>query len=99
MEENTMNLKPLGNRVVIQVLETPLTSSGIVLPDSIKECSQMGKVVAVGKGNGKPSFIGTEVKVEHVILFSKHAGAKIKVNGVEYLILDEEDILAIGENI
>lgn len=93
-----MNIRPLGNRVVIQVIETQdYSPSGIVLPDAIKERSQWGKVVAVGGGNGKQSLIGLDVKVEHVILFSKHAGTKVELGEKEYLILEERDILAIHD--
>jgi chaperonin GroES len=91
-----MNIKPLGNRVAIRVIETQDDSnSGIILPDSIKERSQFGEVVAIGRGNGKQSLIGLDVKVEHVILFFKHAGTKVTMGEQEYLILEEKDILAI----
>lgn len=91
-----MNFKPIGNRVVIQVVETQDHSpSGIVLPDSIKERSQWGNVVAIGTGSGKQSLIGQDVKVGHVILFSKHAGTKVEMRDQEYLILEEKDILAV----
>lgn len=91
-----MNIKPLGNRVLIQVIEDPNQSpSGIVLPDSIKERSQIGKVVALGRGATDQSIIGLDVKVDHFILFSKHAGTQVKLGNESYLILEEKDILAI----
>jgi len=95
-----MNIKPLGNRVVIEVLNIQeTTSGGIFIPDSIQDHPQMGRVVAVGNNNGKAGIIGTDVKVEQVILFTKHAGTKMKVDNTEYLILDERDILAVKDDI
>lgn len=91
-------LKPLGDRVVIELVEVEeKTSSGIVLPDSAKEKPQEGKVVAVGTGrvldNGER--VGLEVKEGDRIIFSKYAGTEVKFEGNEYLILRESDILAI----
>lgn len=93
-----MNLKPLGDRVVIKVLEAEeKTSSGIVLPDKAKEKPQEGEVVAVGTGkvleNG--TKLEMEVKVGDKVLFSKYAGTETKVKGEEYLILRQDDILAL----
>lgn len=91
-------LKPLGDRVVIRVLEKEeKTQSGIFLPDTAKEKPQEGEVVAVGPGkvadDGKR--IAPEVKVGDKIIFSKYAGNEIKVDGVEVLIISERDILAV----
>lgn len=91
-------LKPLGDRVVIEVLEAEeKTASGIVLPDSAKEKPQEGKVVAVG--NGKVLENGTkqelEVAVNDHIIFSKYAGTEVTYEGKDYLIIREDDILAI----
>lgn len=91
-------LKPLGDRVVIELVESEeKTASGIVLPDSAKEKPQEGKVVAVGTGrvtdNGER--IDLEVSTGDSIIFSKYAGTEVKYEGKEYLILRESDVLAI----
>ena len=91
-------LKPLGDRVVIRVLEQEeKTASGIFLPDTAKEKPSQGEVVAVGPGkvqdNG--SRVALDVKVGDKIIFSKYAGTEVKYEGTEYLIVSERDILAI----
>ena len=91
-------LKPLGDRVIIEIVESEeKTASGIVLPDTAKEKPQEGKVVAVGTGrvldNGER--ISLEVAQGDRIIFSKYAGTEVKYDGAEYLILRESDILAI----
>ncbi len=93
-----MNVKPLGDRVVVKVIEPDQkTASGIVLPDKAKEKPQEGEVVAVGTGkvldNG--TRIDLEVKTGDKIIFSKYAGSEIKVDNEEYLILRQDDILAL----
>ncbi len=93
-----MNLKPLADRVVVKVLEAEeKTASGIVIPDKAKEKPQEGEVVAVGTGkvldNGNK--VDMEVKVGDKIIFSRYAGAEVKVKGDEYLILRQDDILAL----
>jgi len=91
-------LKPLGDRVVIELLETEeKTASGIVLPDTAKEKPQEGKVVAVGTGRVLDSGerVAPEVKEGDRIIFSKYAGTEVKYEGKEYLILRESDILAV----
>jgi chaperonin GroES len=93
-------LKPLGDRVVIEVVEQEeTTSSGIVLPDSAKEKPQEGKVVAVGTGrvtdNGER--VALEVAEGNRVIYSKYAGTEVKYEGKEYLILRESDILAVIE--
>ena len=94
-----MNIKPLGERVVIKVLASEeVTKSGIVLPDTAKEKPQEGEVVAVGPGktldNG--SKVALDVKVGDRVIYSKYAGTEIKIDGQEYLILNgDRDILAI----
>ena len=92
-----MNLKPLGDRLIVEVLdEEETTTSGIVLPDTAKEKPQRGKVLAVGPGprddNGK--FIPMDVVEGDEIIFSKYGGTEIKVGTDEYLILRESDVLA-----
>ncbi|MBA4538584.1 co-chaperone GroES [Bacillus aquiflavi] len=91
-------LKPLGDRVVIELVETEeKTASGIVLPDTAKEKPQEGKIVAVGTGrvleNGERVL--PEVSEGDRIIFSKYAGTEVKYEGAEYLILRESDILAV----
>lgn len=91
-------LKPLGDRVVIRVLEQEeKTASGIFLPDTAKEKPSQGEVVAVGPGkvqdDGKR--VTLDVKVGDKIIFSKYAGTEVKFEGTKYLIVSERDILAI----
>ena len=91
-------IKPLGERVVIEVAESDVTTaSGIVLPDTAKEKPQKGKVVAVGTGklleNGQRA--GLEGKEGDSVVFSKYSGSEIKVDDKDYLIVRESDILAI----
>lgn len=93
-------IKPLGDRVVIEVMEGDLkTASGIVLPDTAKEKPQEGTVVAVGEGkvleNGQR--VAPDVKAGDKIIFSKYAGTEVKADGKEYLIVSERDILAVVE--
>jgi chaperonin GroES len=96
-----MNIKPLGDRVVIKLIEIEeKTASGIVLPDTAKEKPQHGEVLAVGSGkvleNGEK--VPMEVKVGDKVLYSKFAGTEFKQNGEELLILNERDILGIIED-
>lgn len=91
-------LRPLGDRVVIELIEVEeKTSSGIVLPGSAQEKPQEGKVVAVGNGvvrdNGQR--VELEVKEGDRVVYSKYAGTELKYDGSEYLILRESDILAV----
>lgn len=94
-----MNIKPLGDRVVIKKLEVESTTkSGIVLTGTAKEQPQEAEVMAVGPGavvDGKR--VEMEVKVGDKILYSKYAGTDVKVAGEEYIILRQDDILAIVE--
>lgn len=93
-------LKPLGDRIVIKVVEdTEQTSGGIFIPDSAKEKPQKGEVVAVGAGklNDKGEREPMDVKVGDNILYAKYAGTDIKMDGVEYKILSIKDALAIIE--
>jgi len=94
-----MNIKPLGDRVVIKMLESEdSTKSGIVLPSSAKEKPQMAEVLAVGPGgmvDGKE--VTMEVKVGEKIIYSKYAGTEVKLDGNEYIIVRQSDILAVVE--
>ncbi len=94
-------LRPLGDRVVIE--PTPreeMTKSGIVLPDTVKEKPQEGKVIAVGPGkildDGKREAI--DVKKGDKVLYAKYAGTEFKIDDDEYLIVSQKDILAIVED-
>ena len=96
----SINLKPLGSRVVIEPIEQEeVTAGGIVLPETAKEKPQKGTVLAVGPGDrdedGKR--IALDVKVGDVVLFAKYSGTEIKVDGKKLLILRESDMLAIVE--
>lgn len=91
-------LKPLGDRIVIELVESEEKSAfGIVLPDSAKEKPQEGKVVAVGTGrildNG--TRVELDVKEGDKIIFSKYSGTEVKYQGTEFLILRESDVLAV----
>jgi chaperonin GroES len=95
-----MKLKPLNDRVlVLRIDEEEQTSGGIIIPDTAKEKPQEGKVIAVGAGkldeNGKR--IPLEVKKNDRVLFGKYSGNEIKIDGVEHLIMREDDILGIME--
>lgn len=93
-----MKVQPLGDRILVEVLKAKdKTKGGIVLPDTAKEKPQEAKVIAAGKGrisdDGK--VIPLEVKPGDTILFGKYSGTEITVDDKEYLILKEEDVLAI----
>ena len=95
-----MKLRPLNDRVlVLRIEEDEKTSGGIIIPDTAKEKPQEGKVVAVGPGkldeDGKR--IPLEVKKNDRVLFGKYSGTDIKIEGVEHLIMREDDILGIIE--
>ncbi len=97
-----MKIKPLGDRILVKPLEPEeKTKGGIVLPDTAKEKPQEGKVVAVGKGKSteEGKNVPLEVKVGDKVLYGKYSGTEITTkDGEEYLILREEDILAIVED-
>ena len=95
-----MNIKPLGDRVLVEAIEVKDTvKGGIYIPDSAKEKPQEAKVIAVGPGkkddNGK--LIPMDVKVGDTVLTSKYGGTEIKIDDKEYKILNASDILAIVE--
>ena len=92
-----MNLKPLGDRLIVEVLEEDMTTtSGIVLPDTAKEKPQKGKVLAVGDGklddNGQR--VPLDVSEGDEVLYSKYGGTEIQVEGEDLLVLRESDVLA-----
>ena len=93
-------IQPLGDRVVVKALaRDTVTKSGLVLPDTAKEKPQEGEILAVGPGkvldNGKRTT--PEVKVGERVLFARYAGTEIKIDGEEYLILRESDVMGIVE--
>jgi chaperonin GroES len=93
-----MNVKPLADRVVVKPLEAEQkTAGGIIIPDNAKEKPQKGEVVAVGPGkisdNGQK--ISMEVKKGDKVLYGKYSGTEVTVDGVEYMIMRESDILAV----
>ncbi|MBI5602374.1 MAG: co-chaperone GroES [Deltaproteobacteria bacterium] len=95
-----MKIRPLHDRVIVQRLEEEeKTKGGIIIPDSAKEKPQEGKVIAVGPGkileNG--TKLALDVKVGDKILFGKYSGTEIKVEGEEFLMMREEDILGVIE--
>ncbi|HOR86513.1 MAG TPA: co-chaperone GroES [Bacillota bacterium] len=94
-----MNIKPLGDRVIIKVIESEeTTKSGIVLPGTAKEKPMQGEVLAVGSGemvDGKK--IPLELKVGDRVIYSKYSGTEVKMDGNEYLIVRQSDVLAIVE--
>ena len=94
-----MKIKPLSDKVVIKALEAEQkTASGIVIPDTAKEKPAQGEVVAVGSGKVKDGKnIAMTVKIGDRVLYSKYSPQEVKIDGTEYLIISEEDILAIVE--
>ncbi|MFH0786374.1 MAG: co-chaperone GroES [Pseudomonadota bacterium] len=95
-----MKIRPLHDRVIVQrIEEEEKTKGGIIIPDTAKEKPQEGKVIAVGAGkildNG--TKVSLDVKVGDKILFGKYAGTEIKIEGDEYLMMREDDILGVIE--
>ena len=93
-----MNLKPLGDKVIVEVLGAKdKTRGGIILPDSAKEKPQEAKVLAVGSGkvlrNGK--VVPPELKTGDTVLFGKYSGNEVKLDGKEFLIIQQDDVLAV----
>ncbi len=95
-----MKFRPLYDRILVERVESEeVTKGGIILPDTAKEKPQQGKIIAVGHGrrleDGK--LIPLELKAGDVVLFGKYSGSEIKVEGVEYLIMKEDDVLGLVE--
>ncbi len=93
-----MNLRPLGDRLVVEHVEqSDKTSGGVFLPDTAKEKPQEGKVLAVGSGRTLDSGtkLPLDVKVGDKIIYSKYSGSEVKIDGKEYLIISEKDVLAV----
>ena len=95
-----MKVKPLRDRVIVQGLgEEEKTKGGIIIPDTAKEKPTEGKVIAVGAGRIKKdgTRVSLEVKKGNRVLYAKYSGTEVKIDGEEYLIMKEDDILAIIE--
>lgn len=95
-----MNLKPLHDRVLVKRLEEEeVTKGGIIIPDTAKEKPIKGRIVAAGPGKSSDDgkLIPMSVKAGDNVLFNKYAGTEIKIDGVEHLVMREDDILAIIE--
>lgn len=95
-----MKIKPLGDRVLVQQAEgMEKTKGGIVIPDTAKEKPQEGKIVAVGPGrkNDEGKVIPPSLKVGDIVLYGKYSGTAITVDGEEYMMMREEDVVAILE--
>lgn len=92
-----MNIKPLGNRVLIKKVEADSTTkSGIILPGQAVEQPQIAEVMAVGKGKYESGqLVEMEVSVGDRVVFPKYQGSEIKLDGVEYIIIEETDLLAV----
>jgi chaperonin GroES len=98
MAKTATMLRPLGDRIVIKPLEQEETTrGGVILPDTAKEKPSRGKVIAVGSGrtldNGKK--VAIDVKVDQTVLYGKYSGTEIKLDGEEYVILQEREILGV----
>ena len=96
-----MNIRPLYDRIVVKrIEEQESTRSGIIIPDSAKEKPQEGQVLAAGHGkrleNGQ--LVALDVKVGDRILFGKYSGSEVKLDGTEYIIMREDDVLGILES-
>lgn len=84
-----MNLKPLGDRVVVKMVEAKEEiRSGLVIPDAAKEKPQEGEIVAIGD-------LAKDLKVGDIVLFEKYSGSKVKIEGKEYLIMHQDDVLGV----
>jgi chaperonin GroES len=99
-ENAAMNIRPLHDRIIVERLEEEVTTaSGIIIPDSAKEKPQQGNVIAVGKGkmteDGK--VLSLDVKVGDKVLFGKYSGTEVKIDGNEYLMMREDDVLGVVE--
>ena len=95
-----MKIRPLGDKVLVERVEAESkTAGGIVLPDTAKEKPQRGKVVNVGAGKTLENGTRKEIHVKKgdLVLFTSYAGTEIKIDGKEYLIMDESDIMAVIE--
>ena len=93
----TVKLKPLADRVVVAPMEKETMKGGIIIPDTANEKPQQGKIIAVGPGlvSDSGERVAPEVKKGNIVLYGKYAGTEVNVDGEDYLILRESDVLAI----
>jgi chaperonin GroES len=98
-----MTVRPLRDRILVQRVEDTEQKSvgGIIIPDTAKEKPQHGKVIAIGKGrvNDKGEVFPLDVKAGDTILFGKYSGTEIKIEGKEYLIIREDEVLGVAEGV
>lgn len=97
-----MNVRPLRDRILVERIEEQEQKvGGIIIPDTAKEKPQQGKVVAVGNGrvNDKGQVFPLDVKAGDTVLFGKYAGTEIKIDGKEYLIVREDEVLGVLEGV
>ena len=103
LEGSLMKVRPLRDRVLVERLEEAeqQTIGGIIIPDTAKEKPQQGRVIAAGKGrvNDKGEVFPLDVKEGDTVLFGKYAGSEIKIEGREYLIIREDEILGVTEGV
>jgi chaperonin GroES len=95
-----MNIRPLHDRIIVERLEEETTTAaGIIIPDSAKEKPQQGNVIAVGKGKvtEEGKVLPLDVKVGDKVLFGKYSGTDIKIEGKEFLMMREDDVLGVVE--
>ncbi len=93
-----MKLQPLSDKVIVEVLMTEeKTASGLYLPDTAREKPQEAKVVAVGKGKTLPNgkTVAPSIKAGDKVVFAKYSGSEVKVDDKEFLIMDQDDLLAV----
>jgi chaperonin GroES len=98
MTDKALNIKPLGDRVIVKALpQEEKTRGGVILPDTAKEKPQQGEVVAVGPGRitDKGVKVDMQVRVGDRVLYGKYSGTEVKIDGQEYLIVKESEVLAI----
>jgi chaperonin GroES len=98
-----MNVRPLRDRILVERIDETeqQTVGGIIIPDTAKEKPQQGRVVAVGKGrvNDKGEVFPLDVKAGDTVLFGKYAGTEIKIEGKDYLIVREDEVLGVTEGV
>ena len=96
-----MNIRPLQDRIIVErVEEESKTAGGIIIPDTVsKEKPQEGKIIAAGKGKVTPEgkVLPLDVKEGDRVLFGKYAGSEVKIDGIDYLVMREDDILGVVE--
>ncbi len=95
--EMAISIKPLADRVLVEPMEQETMKGGIIIPDTAKEKPQQGKIMAVGPGRATDSGekVKPEVKKGDIVLYGKYAGTEVTIEGKDYLILRESDILAV----